>query len=178
MVVRGPQLGDGQSDGSPFPSPHTIEKVCEVAIMIGLQASGKTTFYRTTLAETHYQVSKDAFPNARRRQARQLRLIDEALAAGHDVAVDNTNPGVAEWQPIIAVGRSRGARIVGYWFPPDLAGSLARNAARQGRQRVPDVGLYATIARLRQPRPADGFDELCTVRFDGRGGFDVSPMES
>jgi hypothetical protein len=151
--------------------------VAEVAILIGLQASGKTTFYRTALAGTHEHVSKDAFPNARRRQARQLRLVGEALDAGHDVAVDNTNPSAAEWAPLIAVGRERGARVVGYWFPPDLTGSMARNAARDGKTRVPDVGLYDTVKRLRRPRPADGFDELFTVRFDGRGGFDVRPLE-
>lgn len=149
----------------------------EVAILIGLQASGKTTFYRTVLASTHVHVSKDAFPNARRRQARQLRLIGEALDAGLDVAVDNTNPSAEEWAPLIAAGRARGARIAGYWFPPDLTASTVRNAARDDKTRVPDVGLYATVKRLRRPRPADGFDELSVVRFDGRGGFDVQPLE-
>lgn len=151
--------------------------MAELAILIGLQASGKTSFYRNVLAGTHAHVSKDAFPNARRRQVRQLRLIGEALDAGLDVAVDNTNPSAEEWAPLIAAGRKRGARVVGYWFPPDLVGSVTRNAARDDKTRVPDVGLYATVKRLRRPRPADGFDELFTVRFDGRGGFDVQPLE-
>ena len=159
------------------PVPPRIAQVAEVAILIGLQASGKTTFYRTVLAATHDHVSKDAFPNAQRRQALQLRLIGEALDAGRDVAVDNTNPSAEEWGPLIAAGRARGARIVGYWFPPDLTGSMARNAARDDKTRVPDVGLYATVERLRRPRLDDGFDELSTVRFDGRGGFDVRPLE-
>ncbi|MCP3802225.1 AAA family ATPase [Allokutzneria sp. A3M-2-11 16] len=149
----------------------------EIAILIGLQASGKTSFYRAVLAATHHHVSKDAFPNARRRQARQLRLIGEALDAGRDVAVDNTNPSAEEWLPIMEVGRARGARIAGYWFPPDIAASHERNALRDNKTRVPDVGLYATLKRLRKPLPTDGFDELFTVRFDGRGGFDVQPFE-
>jgi hypothetical protein len=37
----------------------------EVAILIGLQASGETTFCRQVLARDHVVVSKDAFPNAR-----------------------------------------------------------------------------------------------------------------
>ncbi|QWF79541.1 ATP-binding protein [Amycolatopsis sp. CA-230715] len=114
----------------------------EVAILIGLQASGKTSFYHAALAATHVHVSKDAFPKARNRQARQ-----------------------------------RGARVTGYWFPPDSAGSRARNTSRGTETRVPEVGLYATLKRLRQPRLADGFDELFAVRFDGRGGFLVRPME-
>lgn len=142
-------------------------------MLVGLQASGKTTFYRQRLAGTHVHVSKDAFPNARRPQRRQMRMIDEALAAGHDVVVDNTNPSPAEWAPVIAAARAHGARAVGYWFPPDLPASLTRNSAREGRIRVPDVGLYATIKILREPTTADGFDEVHTVRFDGDGGFDV-----
>lgn len=149
----------------------------EVAILIGLQAAGKTTFYRQLLAGTHEHVSKDAWPNARRPQVRQMRLIHAALDAGRDVAVDNTNPSAHEWQPIIAAARDRGARVVGYWFPPDVALFHTRNAAREGKTRVPDVGFYATLGRLRRPGPADGFDELFAVRADGRGGFDVRPLD-
>ncbi|TDQ45527.1 ATP-binding protein [Actinorugispora endophytica] len=145
----------------------------EVAILVGLQASGKTTFYRRRLAGTHEHVSKDTFPNARRPGARQARMITEALARGRDVAVDNTNPSPLEWRPIVEAARDHGARVVGYWFPADPAGSLERNARREGRARVPDVGVYATLGRLCRPGPEDGFDALYTVRFDGAGGFDV-----
>ncbi|GAA5192778.1 hypothetical protein GCM10023322_53080 [Rugosimonospora acidiphila] len=149
----------------------------ELAILIGLQASGKSTFCRRYLAPSHVVVSKDDFPNARHRQARQLRLIDEALAAGRRVAVDNTNPSPYEWRPLIELARAHGATALGYFFPPDLIGSLARNAAREGRARVPDVGLHATAKRLRRPLPGDGFDRLYVVRFDGTGGFDVLPAD-
>lgn len=148
----------------------------EVAILTGLQASGKTSFFDQVLARTHQRVSKDAFARARNRQRRQMRLLAEALDGGLDVAVDNTNPSPEEWQPIIELAREHGARVVGYWFPVDLAGSLERNAAREGKTRVPDVGLYATVKRLRRPHLVNGFDALFVVRFDGRGGFDVRPV--
>jgi predicted kinase len=147
-----------------------------VVILIGLQASGKTTFYRQRLAADHVHVSKDNFGRARHRQRRQLRLIDEALAAGRDVAVDNTNPSPVEWQPIIGVARGHGARVAGYWFPPDPAASRLRNAARDDQMRVPEVGIRATLARLRRPCLADGFDALHVVEFDGRGGFTIQPL--
>ncbi|MGS2616834.1 AAA family ATPase [Micromonospora sp. LZ34] len=148
----------------------------ELAILIGLQASGKTTFCRRRLADSHVVVSKDAFPNARHRQRRQMRLVTEALVARHCVVVDNTNPSPQEWQPLIEAARVHSAAAVGYWFPPDLPAALARNAAREDRARVPAVGLYDTLKRLRRPRLADGFDRLYEVRFDGRGGFRVEPM--
>lgn len=149
----------------------------EVAVLIGLQASGKTTFCRQHLAQTHVHVSKDNFPNARNRQRRQLRLIADALSAGRDVAVDNTNPSAAEWAPLIEVARKHGAAVTGYWFPPDPAVSITRNAARPPKTRVPDVGMYATLKVLCRPARADGFDQLWMVRPDGNGDFTVTEIK-
>jgi len=103
--------------------------------MIGLQASGKSTFCRQVLAPDHVIVSKDAFPNARNRQRRQMRLVNEALANGRSVAVDNTNPSPHEWQPLIEAAHRHGAAAVGYWFPPNLTENKERNAIREGRAR-------------------------------------------
>ncbi|CAL9357224.1 hypothetical protein SUDANB58_00582 [Streptomyces sp. enrichment culture] len=159
--------GDGRPDGTGGP---------EVAVLVGLQASGKSTFCEQVLAGRCALVGKDRFPRgARHKQARQMRLVEEALAAGRSVAVDNTNPSPEEWGPLVAAGRLYGAVVVAYWFPPDLAGSLRRNAARAGRDRVPEVGVRATLGRLRRPTREDGFDAVLEVRFDGHGGFDVRP---
>ncbi len=145
-----------------------------LAVLVGLQASGKSTFVRCRLPGSFVVVSKDAWPNARRRQQRQMRLVKEALAAGRDVVVDNTNPGPDEWAPLAEAGRAYGAEVTAYWFCPDLAGSLERNARRAGSARVPDVGVYATAQRLCRPTVADGFDRVYEVRFDGRS-FTVTP---
>jgi predicted kinase len=139
----------------------------ELAVLAGLQASGKSSFAQEHLAGSHEIVSKDDWPNARNRQRRQLRLLHEHLAAGRSVAVDNTNPAVADRAPLLAAARGHGARAVCYWFPPDVAACVARNAARPGRARVPDVGLYHTLARLEPPTAAEGFDAIHDVRLDG-----------
>jgi hypothetical protein len=99
--------------------------------------------------------------------------VEECLATRRPVAVDNTNPSPREWGPLLELAHAHGASVTAYWFPPDVAGALRRNAARQGRDRVPDVGVLDTLKRLRRPTPADGFDAVREVRFDGRGGFEV-----
>jgi predicted kinase len=143
----------------------------EVAILIGLQASGKTTFYERHLAATHDHVSKDNFPRARNRQRRQLRLVEDSLSAGRNVAVDNTNPSPADWAPLISLARTHTATVVAYWFPVDVETSIARNAARD--IPVPDVGLFATLSRLRRPTAADDFDSVFEVRTKA-GAFTVT----
>ena len=68
----------------------------ECVILIGLPASGKSTFYRERFSSTHDVVSKDAMRHTRQPQRRQEELIDASLAAGRSVVVDNTNPRAAD----------------------------------------------------------------------------------
>lgn len=132
-------------------------------ILIGLPASGKTTFYRERFAATHELVSKDAMRHHRQPQRRQEELIAAALAAGRSIAVDNTNPTVADRATIIAIARRHGAEVAGYFFPTEAADALRRNRAREGRQRVPAVAIFATRKRLERPTYEEGFDRLYTV---------------
>jgi predicted kinase len=151
--------------------------VLELVLLVGLQASGKTSFYRRRLAATHVLVSKDLMPNARRRDQRQLELVRQALAAGRSVVVDNTNPDREGRAPLIAVGHQLGARVVGCAFESEMAACLARNAAREGRARVPPVALFATRRRLQWPTKDEGFDALCRVRLVPPDEFAVEPLD-
>src|SRR4051812_44216876 len=88
----------------------------ELVILCGLQASGKSTFYRAQLSGTHSLVSKDLLRNNRRPARRQIQLLILALEKGKSVVVDNTNPTVADRAELILLGRSYGATIIGYHF--------------------------------------------------------------
>ncbi len=149
----------------------------ELAILIGLQASGKSTFYRTRLAGTCELVSKDCFPNNRNPARRQRQLVGAALAAGRCVAVDNTNAAVEDRATLIALGRDFGAAVVGYYFASRLEECLERNRQRTGKARVPDVALYATRNRLVLPSPREGFDRLFFLRALAAERFEVLPWD-
>src|SRR5712692_3633605 len=135
----------------------------ELIIFVGLQGSGKTTYYHEHFAATHVHVSKDLMLNARNREAMQMKQIDEALGAGRSVVVDNTNPTRESRAPLVAAGRRRGARIVGVYFDPHVPTSITRNRRREGRARVPDVAIFITKKKLVAPAVEEGFDEVRVV---------------
>ena len=62
----------------------------ELVVMVGLQASGKSTWVAGHLTGTHAVVSNDHWPRARHREDRQQRVVAELLAEGRSVVVDNT----------------------------------------------------------------------------------------
>jgi predicted kinase len=132
----------------------------ELVIFAGLQASGKSTFFRERFAATHEHVSKDLFRNNKDPNRRQAQLIEDALGAGRSVVVDNTNPTPEDRRALIGLGRKYGARIVGYYFDASLGECLRRNEGREGKARVPDVAIYATAKKLVSPSMEEGFDEL------------------
>jgi predicted kinase len=145
----------------------------ELVIFIGLQASGKSTFFSDRFAATHTHVSKDLFRNNKNRNRRQVQLIEYALQKGKSVVVDNTSPTAEERKPLIELGRRYGAKVVGYYFESEVRRCLERNRQRIGKARVPDVALYATAKKLVHPSYLEGFDELFYVRITSDSTFNV-----
>ena len=135
----------------------------QLIVFIGLQGSGKTTYYQRHFAATHVHVSKDLMKNVRNRDLRQSQMIEEALAAGKPVVVDNTNPTPVVRAPIIELGRKRGARVIAYQFEVPVKVAVARNRTREGKARVPDVAIYVTAKKLVPPKFEEGFDEIHVV---------------
>jgi predicted kinase len=141
--------------------------VQELVVMVGLQGSGKSTWVADHLTGTHMVVSKDHWPNARHREARQRRVVAGLLAEGASVVVDNTGPSPAERVALVELAVAAGVPARAVFVDTPLAVCRQRNDARTGRARVPDVGLFATAARLAPPTTAEGFTAVDVVRSGG-----------
>jgi predicted kinase len=143
----------------------------ELVLLVGLPGAGKTSFFRHRFAATHVLVSGDLIRNRRNSRRKQLRRVAEALAAGRSVVVDNTNPTAAGRAEFVDLGKRHGTRVRCYFFPPDVALSLERNAQRKGRGRVPPVAIYSAMKRMEEPSLREGFDRLYVVEAREPGEF-------
>lgn len=136
----------------------------DVILFCGLQASGKSTFYRERFSTTHLLISKDLLRNNPRPERRQAELLHLALQARHAVVIDNTNPAPAIRAPLIEIARSYHASVIGYYFTAAVKQALERNQQREGKARVPPVAIYSTAAKLVPPAYTEGFNRLYYVR--------------
>ena len=135
----------------------------EAVIFIGLQASGKSSFYRERFFSTHVRISLDLL----RTRHREQRMLSLCLETQQPFVIDNTNPTRDDRRRYVAAARSAGFSIVGYYFSGRIAECLLRN--RQRSQPVPEVGLLATARKLQIPSMDEGFSSLNYVRLDGSG---------
>ncbi len=143
-----------------------------VVILIGLQASGKSTFFRERFADTHIRINLDML----RTRHREAVLVQACLAAKQPFVVDNTNPNSEDWRRYIVPAQLHGFRVIGYVFETSLTDCLQRNEKRTDKTPIPFAGLQRTLDRLERPKLTDGFDELHTVRINPAGGFTVEAM--
>lgn len=141
----------------------------EAAIFVGIQASGKSSFYRERFFDTHLRINLDMLNTRHREQI----LLRACIEAGQPFVVDNTNPTVEERAGYVKLARSAGFRVVGYCFRSQPKEALARNNHRRGKARIPEKGILGTYKRLRAPTLEEGFDELYHVYIDERGSFVV-----
>ncbi|WP_426060248.1 AAA family ATPase [Hymenobacter sp. B1770] len=141
----------------------------QAVIFCGIQATGKSTFYKQRFFNSHIRISLDLL----RTRNREQRLLALCLDTQARFVVDNTNPSAAERARYIGPAKQLGYRIVGYFFHSVAQEALIRNQSRPLPEQVPDRGIFGTRARLELPEYAEGFDELYYVRIGPDGTFVV-----
>jgi predicted kinase len=140
----------------------------ECVIFIGIQATGKSTFYKTEFYSTHLRINLDMLKTRNREE----KLFQTCLDIKQHCVIDNTNATIPERAKYIQVAKAAEFKIIGYYFESKVAQALSRNLKRK-IGIVPDKAILATYKRLKLPKKEEGFDELFYVRLFGDNEFIV-----
>ncbi|MBP1152420.1 AAA family ATPase [Methylocaldum sp. 14B] len=137
----------------------------------GIQAAGKSTFFKACFVDTHIRINLDML----RTRHREKLLIDACLQARQPYVVENTNLTREERARYIPSAKRAGFRVIGYAFRVELDEALVRNALRNTRRRVPEKAVRAAFRRWQPPSWEEGFDALFDVWSSG-GEFQVQAI--
>ena len=144
----------------------------EAVIFVGIQASGKSMFYRERFFDTHVRINLDMLKTRYREDV----FLQACIEAKQRFVVDNTNVLVDERAKYIKLARDARFRVVGYFFLTHVRDALERNEQRVGRSVIPPKGLVGTYKRLEVPVRAEGFDALYRVRIDAGNEFVIDEL--
>jgi predicted kinase len=144
----------------------------EMVVFMGVQASGKSTFFKDKFYNTHVRISLDVV-NTRNRED---RLIETCLDIHQPLVIDNTNTYFQSREKYLKLANERKIKVVGYVFYPDLENSLRRNSYREGSECIPNTAIISTYRKMEMPSFSEGFDEIFLVTTqDEYDDFDVEP---
>jgi predicted kinase len=137
----------------------------EGVIFIGVQGSGKTSFYRERLFDTHVRISLDML----RTRSRERLLLAACLEARQPFVIDNTNPLRVDRARYILPARATGVPLIAYYFETTLKQAIRRNNERRGKQKIPVPAIVATARKLEPPALSEGFVAVRTVTLTESG---------
>lgn len=128
-------------------------------IFVGLQGSGKTSFYLEKFYKTHIRLSMDMLKT----RHRENLMLHACLVGKQSCVIDNTNPTKEEREKYISEFNRHKFEVVGYFFDTPLQECIARNELRTGKERIPDIGIKGTYKKLQMPSYKEGFNKLYRV---------------
>jgi predicted kinase len=145
----------------------------QCVIFIGIQASGKSTFFKENFFATHMRINLDMLKTRNRENI----YLDASIKAVQPFVIDNTNPTVESRKKYISLARANRFEVIGYYFEPNYEQSIRRNETRSGKAKIPDIGIKSVLAQLEPPTYEEGFDKLYRVYAED-GEFVVNEFDN
>lgn len=134
----------------------------EMIVFCGIQATGKSTFFKEQFFNTHIRISLDLLNTRNREQ----KFMETCFATQQSFVVDNTNPTKEERAKYILKAKEKKYKIIAYYFQSKISEALERNSQRKGKEKIPEVGVKGTFNKLEIPSYVEGFDELYFVKIE------------
>lgn len=146
----------------------------EAVILIGIQASGKSTFCKQRFFDSHIRINLDML----RTKHRENLLVSACFESKQSFVIDKTNPTVIERAKYISQAKLHKFKVIGYYFQTDLENSLKRNSQREGKAKIDERGVRAVYSKLELPGFTEGFDELFYVWINAHNEFVVEKWKA
>ena len=145
----------------------------QAIILIGIQATGKSTFFKRKFFGTHIRINLDMLKT----RHREKLLLQACLEMKQPFVVDNTNPTREDRARYIPHAQDGGFRIMGYYFQSKFQQACQRNSSRIAEDQVSEKGIRGTYAKLELPTFEEGFDELYYVKIEQNDEFVVETWQ-
>lgn len=146
----------------------------DIVLFCGPPGAGKSTFFWTRLKPLGYErVNQDALKT----RAKCFKAAAEFLESGCSVVIDNTNPDLDGRKDWIELARKHAVPIRCIWFKTPRGLCEHNDAMRamntpfnpEARSALPAIAFNGFFARLREPTPREGFQDVVPVEFRFRG---------
>ena len=131
----------------------------EGIIFVGIQGSGKSTFYKEKFFNSHVRISNDLLKS----RNREKLFIEACINTSQKFVIDNTNPTTEDRKRYIERLKETKYNVIGYYFESKIKECLERNKQRTGKELIPEQGVLGTYNKLTIPNINEGFDKLYYV---------------
>ncbi|WP_196888221.1 AAA family ATPase [Aureivirga sp. CE67] len=131
----------------------------QAILFIGIQATGKSTFYKQNFFNSHVRISLDLLNTKNKQQ----KFLETCFETNTQFVVDNTNVEKERRKYFIDLAKENKYKVIGYYFKSNIQEALERNSLRKGKEKIPNVGLFSTRKKLELPNYEEGFDALYFV---------------
>ena len=115
-----------------------------IVILMGLQASGKTTFYKKYLSQKLVHVNLDTLKSRKK----ESETFNDCIRKQTSFAVDNTNPSREDRARYIIPAKNAVYNVIGCFFQSKIKDCIQRNALREGKACVPELAIASTSNKL------------------------------
>lgn len=141
----------------------------EGIIFVGIQATGKSSFYKENFFRTHVRINLDMLKTRNRENI----ILDACIEAKQPVVIDNTNVTRKDRIKYINKFKDSHYKIIVYYFKSHIEEAKTRNNSRNNKEKIPLKGILNTYNKLEIPSVEEGVDLLYYISISGEGKFRV-----